>query len=109
MSCFKLRFVKITYGNTKFSCCLTEKKYYVSITKKSVSVVEGNKGYSDNHTENITTLCEINLELLNFQGSGTYTNALKVKWKIRNSDSMFQSFRIFVTFGSILQTQITIL
>jgi len=40
--------------------------------------------YSDNHRENITTLCEINLELFNVQGSGTYTDhyALNVKWKI---------------------------
>ena len=82
MSCFNLRCVKITYGNTKFSCCLTENKILCLDHKKSVSVVEGNKGYSDNHMEKITTQCEINLELLNVQGSGIYTNALNVKWKI---------------------------
>jgi len=40
--------------------------------------------YSDNYTENITTLYEINLELFNVQGSGTYTDhyVLNVKWKI---------------------------
>ena len=51
------------------------KKIYVSITKILLVLLREIKDiYSDNHTENITTLCEINLELFNVQGSGIYIN-----------------------------------
>jgi hypothetical protein len=55
MSRFNLRCVKITYGNSKFSCCLTGKKYYVSITKKNLLLLlsEIEDIYSDNHTETL--------------------------------------------------------
>jgi len=84
MPCFKIRCVKIKYGNTKFSCCLTEKILCLDKKKPLVLLREIKDIYSDNHRENITTLCEINLELFNVQGSGTYTDhyALNVKWKI---------------------------
>jgi len=111
MSSSNLRWVKITYGNMKFSFCLTDKNFMSRSQKNMLVLLREIKDIcSDKHTENITTLCEINLELFNVQGSGTYIGhyALNVKWKIWNSDNVFQALRRFVLFWSVLQTQITI-
>ena len=58
--------------------CLDHKKNLLLFLREIEDI------YSAHHTENITTPCEINLELFNVQGSGTHTDnyVLKVNWKI---------------------------